>query len=166
MFSIALFLIVYIICLILFAKYFKRTEHCSYSLHGDLHMFVQDSLIFNKNLRKLSKPLKTNLEKCEWSLEKMKDMFQMFTLADVTIWPYQTFVSLLASIIILTHLNLPLEIPKILTTSFILFVLMDLPRRFLSFHRNALIANKGLNIYSYYFRELKNNDNNTVHLDF
>lgn len=159
MYHILLCLIIYVVCLIAFSNYWKKVnltdEQRSYSFCGDLKMFEDDNKLFRKEIKNNKLCFSTDLEKCEWSLEKMKDIFQLFSVADVTLWPYQLFVSFLASIIILLHLKMPLQLCTLLTTSFILFVLMDLPRRFLSFHRNALLSNKGLNIFNYYYKELK-----------
>jgi hypothetical protein len=151
--------IIYVVVLIFFSSRWKRidTTESPYTFNCDQRFFLEDQALFNKRYLRSIANLKTDLEKSEWTCEKLKDLFQMFISADVTLWPYQLAVSLLAGCIVMNHLRVKIVWTNIATTTFILFVLMDLPRRFLSFHRNALIANKAVNLYTYYYKYLKQN---------
>lgn len=149
--------IVYVAVLIFFSSRWKKVDSVDslYTFNGDQRLFLDDQALFGRKYMRSIKYLKTDLEKSEWTSEKLKDLFQMFMTADFSLWPYQIIVSFLAACIVTSHLNAEMNWTNLMTTSFIIFVLMDLPRRFLSFHRNALIANKAINLYTYYYKYLK-----------
>lgn len=151
--------ILYIVVLCAFSMRWKSTTGsvCSYSLNGDMRMLAKDNVVFDRKLTReaLRHSFGNDTEKCEWVLDKMKDMFQFFNVADVTLWPYQLVVSFLGSMLICYQLNEKIELRKVLTIAFLVFVLLDLPRRFLSFHKNALVSNKALNVYNFYYKHMK-----------
>jgi len=156
--------IIYVTVLIFFSLRWKRVDNINalYTFNGDQNLFMEDQALFNRKYMRSIKYLKTDLEKSEWTSEKLKDLFQMFIAADFSLWPYQVVVSFISACIVASHLKTTMSWTNILTTSFIFFVLMDLPRRFLSFHRNALIANKAINLYTYYYKYLKSKPLNSV----
>ena len=166
--------VIYVVVLIIFSKRWQQTTGpvTSYSLNGDLTMLAKDNVTFDRRLTRESckRNLKTDVEKCEWALEKMKDMFQFFNVADVSLWPYQLVGSFLGAILVCyvsgandsscandssgandSNINLR----RVLSVTFLLFVLIDLPRRFLGFHKNALLSNKALNIHTFYYKYMK-----------
>lgn len=147
--------ILYITVLIYFSSRWKADG--MYSLNGDLRMLEKDNVLFDIKLKKelKSKALATDIEKCEWTLDKLKDMFQFFNVADVSLWPYQLVVSFLGSVLVCYQLSSELNFKNVLSVMFMIFVLIDLPRRFFGFHKNALISNKALNMYNYYYKNMK-----------
>lgn len=148
---------------VMIVQYFATRWKCvdgpikSYTLNGDLRMMAQDNVTFERKLTRdsIKSNLNTDTEKCEWALEKMREMFQFFNTADVSLWPYQLVLSFIGSSIICYQIDSKLDIRRIIGISFIVFVLIDLPRRFLSFHKNALVTNKALNIYTFYYKNMK-----------
>ena len=154
--------VLYIAVLTVFSARWKQSTGPikSYTLNGDMRMLMKDNIVFDRKLnREFSNcNFKNDTEKCEWVLEKMKDMFQFFNVADVTLWPYQLVVSFLGSIMVCYQLNKTIDFRHVLSIMFLIFVIIDLPRRFLSFHKNALISNKALNIYNFYYKNMKGQD--------
>jgi len=153
--------IIYVVILFIFTKRWKDVSGKvgNYSLNSDIGMLLKDSVIFDKKLsRESANKFGTDVEKCEWALEKMRDLFQFFNVADVSIWPYQIIVSLFSSVFIIHQLQVRASLSMVLSTAFMLFVMIDLPRKFFSFHKNALVSNKALNIYSFYFKNMKGKD--------
>ena len=154
--------IVYVMVVQYFATRWKCVEGPirSYTLNGDLQMVAKDNVTFERKLTKDS--IKSNLsgdtEKCEWALEKMREMFQFFNIADVTLWPYQLVLAFIGSVIVCYQIDTKPDIRRIIGISFIMFVLIDLPRRFLNFHKNTLVTNKALNIYTFYYKHMKGKD--------
>jgi hypothetical protein len=149
--------IIYIVVLTFFSMRWKNVEKIDmlYTFNGDQNLFLEDKGIFHRKYMREIRNLKTDLEKSEWTSERLKDLFQMFVAADVSLLPYQMAVSALSSCVVISHLNTKMTWVNLITCSFIFFVLMDLPRRFMAFHRNALIANKAINLHTYYYKYLK-----------
>ena len=151
-----IFFIIYFITLLIFSNHFKTHEVRSYSLNGDLWSLAKDNHVFDNTLsRETANKFKTDTEKCEWALEKLRDICQFFSIADNSLWPYQVILSLLASLAILYQLKIKINYDTLFPLCFFIFVIIDLPRRFLSFHKNAAIANKALNVYMFYYKNMK-----------
>jgi hypothetical protein len=157
--TIVMFIVIYFVMLAIISKHFENHAAMrSYSINGDLWSLARDNYLFDRNMsRESTNKFSNDTEKCEWALEKLKDLFQFFSVADNSLWPYQVIISLVASLMILYQLKVKIEYTSLFPLAFFLFVFIDLPRRFLSFHRNAAIGNKALNIYSFYYRNLKGN---------
>ena len=120
-------------------------------------MLLKDNVMYDRQLTRdsLRKNLKTDLDKCEWTLEKLKDMFQFYAVADNTVWPYQLMLSMIGTLVVGHLTQAHLTTSKALGVAFALFLLIDLPRRFLSFHKAAGLSNRAINAYTFYYRFLK-----------
>jgi hypothetical protein len=152
-----LFIVIYFVLLTILSKYFENHQAMkSYNLNGDLWQLGRDNYIFDKTMsRESTNKFSNDTEKCEWALEKIKDLCQFFSVADNSLWPYQVIISLVSSLMILHQLKIKIEYHSLFPLAFFMFIIIDLPRRFLSFHRNAAIANKALNVYLFYYKNLK-----------
>lgn len=151
--------LVYVLVLVVFSLFYRKSfgKISSYSIGGDMKMLLQDNVMFDRQLTResLRKNLQTDLERCEWTLEKLKDMFQFYAVADNSVWPYQVMLSMIGTLIIGNLTQTRLDTSKALGVAFAIFLLIDLPRRFLSFHKAAGVTNKALNAYTFYYRFLK-----------
>lgn len=151
--------LLYVLVLMVFSVFFTKRfgKVTPYSIGGDLEMLLKDNVLFERKLTResLSKNLTTDLQKCEWTLEKLKDMFQFYAVADNTVWPYQSMLALLGTLVIGNITQTHMTTSKAFGTAFALFLLIDLPRRFLSFHKVAGLSNKALNAYMFYYRCMK-----------
>lgn len=158
--SIVALLVVYVVALVTFSQYWKKTEvaNTSYTANGDMFMVARDNVTFDRELtRDTSKQeFKNDAEKCEWALEKMKDIFQFYAVADNTMWPYQIALSVIGACIVTLFLGRDLFTTKnVVGLSLIVFMILDLPRRFVSFHKSSLIVNKALNLHTFYYKHMR-----------
>lgn len=151
------FLLFYFVVLTIFSKYFENHRATgSYSINGDLWNLARDNYVFDQAMsRESANKFNNDTEKCEWALEKLKDISQFYSVSDNSLWPYQVIISLLTSLMILKFLKAQIDYHNLFPLCFLMFVMIDLPRRFLSFHRNAAIANKALNVYFFYYKNMK-----------
>lgn len=160
--------LVYILVLGVFSLFYRKSfgKIDSYSIGGDMAMLIKDNVIFDRQLTRESfrDKLQTDLDKCEWTLEKLKDMFQFYAVADNTVWPYQVILASLGTLVVGHITQTRLDTSKAFGLAFALFLLIDLPRRFLSFHKAAGVSNKALNAYTFYYRYMKGKKNFATNL--
>lgn len=158
MFRVPVFIVAYAALLTLLSSRFtsRFRGYSCYTMASDTKEISRSSVIFDREFtRETSRKFTNDTEKCEWALEKLKDLFQFFLVADNTIWPYQVILAVLGALFMHNMFKTKATFQSMFSIVFFLFVFIDLPRRFLSFHRNAEISNKALDIFTFYYKNMK-----------